>query len=150
MALIFFHLILSCIKLCVLYVINDAFTFGQGNILRKLKTLLALKCLEAISRSSHSRCSMKKDVLENFPKFTGKHLYQSLFCQLIKYNVRNIFLQKLCKKWGREARSRPLFVFKKDSIKGKASGQHLSLIYFGRPRLGHKLKTNWLTIRLLI
>ena len=33
-----------------------------------------------ISRSSHQRCSMKKTVLTNFAKFTGKHLRQSLFC----------------------------------------------------------------------
>ena len=31
------------------------------------------------SRSSHSRCSMKKGVLRNVVKFTGKHLWQSLF-----------------------------------------------------------------------
>ena len=30
-------------------------------------------------RSSHQSCSMKKDVLRNFTKFTGKHLCQSLF-----------------------------------------------------------------------
>ena len=30
-------------------------------------------------RSSHQRCSMKKGVLKNFTKFTGKHLCQSLF-----------------------------------------------------------------------
>ena len=30
-------------------------------------------------RSSHQRCSMKKGVLRNFAKFTGKHLCQSLF-----------------------------------------------------------------------
>ena len=32
-----------------------------------------------MSRSSHQRCSMKKGVLKNFTKFTGKHLCQSLF-----------------------------------------------------------------------
>ena len=32
----------------------------------------------ATSRSSHQRCSMKKGVLRNFTKFTGKHLCQSL------------------------------------------------------------------------
>ena len=32
-----------------------------------------------IFRSSHQRCSMKKGVLRNFTKFTGKHLCQSLF-----------------------------------------------------------------------
>ena len=30
-------------------------------------------------RSSHQRCSMKKGILKNFTKFTGKHLCQSLF-----------------------------------------------------------------------
>ena len=30
-------------------------------------------------RSSHRRCSVKKGVLRNFAKFTGKHLCQSLF-----------------------------------------------------------------------
>ena len=30
-------------------------------------------------RNSHRRCSVKKGVLKNFAKFTGKHLCQSLF-----------------------------------------------------------------------
>ena len=30
-------------------------------------------------RSSHKRCSKKKDVLRNFAKFTGKHLWQNHF-----------------------------------------------------------------------
>ena len=30
-------------------------------------------------RSSHRRCSVKKGVLRNFAKFTGKHLCQRLF-----------------------------------------------------------------------
>ena len=29
-------------------------------------------------RSSHEKCSITKDVLRNFVKFTGKHLCQSL------------------------------------------------------------------------
>ena len=33
-------------------------------------------------KSSHQRCSVKKDVLRNFAKFTGKHLCQSLHLQL--------------------------------------------------------------------
>ena len=32
-----------------------------------------------ILRSSHRRCSVKKGVLRNFAKFTGKHLCQRLF-----------------------------------------------------------------------
>ena len=35
------------------------------------------------------------------------------FYQLMEYNKTNIFLQKLCGKWGRETSSRPLFVFQK-------------------------------------
>ena len=30
-------------------------------------------------RNSHQRCSVRKRVLRNFAKFTGKHLCQSLF-----------------------------------------------------------------------
>ena len=33
------------------------------------------------------------------------------FGQLIEYDKKNIFLQKLCRKWGRETSSRPLFIF---------------------------------------
>ena len=31
------------------------------------------------NRSSHQRCFMKKGVLKNFTKFTGKHLCQNTF-----------------------------------------------------------------------
>ena len=34
---------------------------------------------DKIDRSSHRRCSVKKGVLRNSAKFTGKHLYQSFF-----------------------------------------------------------------------
>ena len=32
-----------------------------------------------IDRSSHQKCSIKKGILRNFTKVTGKHQYQSLF-----------------------------------------------------------------------
>ena len=35
--------------------------------------------VNATSRSSHWKYSMKRDVLKNFAKYTGKHLCQSLF-----------------------------------------------------------------------
>ena len=47
--------------------------------------------------------------------------------QLIEYNVKNIFLQNSCTKWGTKTSFRPLFVFKKASYKVKASVQNLSL-----------------------
>ena len=65
------------------------------------------------------------------------------FDQLIEYNVRNIFLQKSGRKWGRETSSRTLFVKKKI----KTTGQYLRsfLRYFGRPLLGYIIKTNFIT-----
>ena len=50
-------------------------------------------------RSSHRTCSIKKGVLENFTKFTGKHLRQSLFLNKV-------------------AGLRPATLFKKDSATG--------------------------------
>ena len=43
------------------------------------KILLIVEEENGIVRSSHKRCSMRKVVLGNFAKFTGKHLCQSLF-----------------------------------------------------------------------
>ena len=42
------------------------------------------------------------------------------FGQIIEYNKRNIFLQKLFGKWGRETSSRPLFSFWKSLIWGES------------------------------
>ena len=42
-----------------------------------LAIALCIHCFS--SRSSHRRCSVRKGVLRNFAKFTGKHLCQSLF-----------------------------------------------------------------------
>ena len=33
------------------------------------------------------------------------------FGQLMEYNKRNYFLQKLCRKWGKETSPKPLFIF---------------------------------------
>ena len=35
--------------------------------------------IQMTTRSSHQRCSVRKGVLRNFAKFTGKHLSQVLF-----------------------------------------------------------------------
>ena len=41
------------------------------------------------------------------------------FGQLIENNKRNLFLQKLCRKWGKETSCRPL-IFKKSLIRGES------------------------------
>ena len=54
------------------------------------------------------------------------------FGQVIEYNNRNIFLQKSCRKWGRETSPRPdLFLFfKKALYEVEASGLQLSFDIF--------------------
>ena len=53
-------------------------------------------------RSSHRRCSIKKDVLKNFAKFTRKHLRQSLFFNKVaglSYRSQSIDLQNKSIEW---------------------------------------------------
>ena len=45
----------------------------------KCVTIVPTVSLSCRSRSSHRRCSVKKGILRNFAKFTGKHMCQSLF-----------------------------------------------------------------------
>ena len=69
----------------------------QGKLFRKIEgcfthflfvKMSARKVI--IYRSNHLRCSIRKGVLKNFAKFTGKHLRQSLFfkksCGPLAYN----------------------------------------------------------------
>ena len=56
---------------------------------------------------------------------------QWIFGQLIEYSRRNIFVYKSCRKWSREASSRPHFVLWKAFYKVKVS--NLDLKYSGRP-----------------
>ena len=68
------------------------------------------------------------------------------FGSLIQY-IRNIFLQKSCRKWGWETRSRLLFVFWKILIWSKSKWLAFASICFGIPRPGRTIETNF---RLLI
>ena len=53
------------------------FSLNLSNLSSKVPHCLNTKRIP--TRSSHRRCSVKKGVLRNFTKFTGKHLCQSLF-----------------------------------------------------------------------
>ena len=48
-------------------------------------------------------------ILPNTSQSKGKQTME--FGQLIQHNKRNIFFQKLCKKWCKETISRPIFIF---------------------------------------
>ena len=50
--------------------------------------------------------------------------------QLVKYNKGNIFIEKPCRKWGRENGSRPIFIFKKTLFEVKTSGLELGFNIF--------------------
>ena len=52
-----------------------------------------------MSRSSHQRCSLRKDVLRNFAKFKDKHLCLSLFFNsnfIKKESLAQIFFCEFC------------------------------------------------------
>ena len=50
--------------------------------------------------------------IHTLPNISRRKGNQSIkFSQLIKCNERNIFLNKSCRKWGRQTSSRPLFAF---------------------------------------
>ena len=73
------------------------------------------------------------------------------FGQLIKYNVRNIFLENLWRKSGRKTSSRLLFQFEKALYVVKASDQYLSFdIFWQSLTLTQKKKQTAESFRLLI
>ena len=50
-----------------------------------------------ICTRSHRRCSVKKDVLRNFAKFTGKHLCQSHFLNKVA-GLETLLRKRLCRR----------------------------------------------------
>ena len=48
-----------------------------------------------IDRRSHRRCSLRKGVLRNFAKFTGKHLAQVFFCEFCEISKNTFFTEHL-------------------------------------------------------
>ena len=64
------------------------------------------------SKLMTSQSGLRKIAIHILPNISQSKNNQTMkFGQLIEYNKRNIFLQKLCRKWGREASSRPPFIF---------------------------------------
>ena len=57
-------------------------------MLRQLE-LVNLQSILPLYRSSQRRCSIKKCVLRNFAKFTGKHQCQSLFFNKVAGFIKN-------------------------------------------------------------
>ena len=69
------------------------------------------------------------------------------FGQLIEHNVRNVFLQKSCRKWVWETSLGLLSVFKKALYKVKASCCHLSFHIFWQISTWVYTKVNFITLQ---
>ena len=61
------------------------------------------------------------------------------FCLLTEYKTRNSFLQKSCRKRGRETTTKPLFVFFLIFYEVNASG--LQFQYYRQASIWHTIKT---------
>ena len=59
----------------LLYINSDYKNLGY----KIYTTILKNHMQAALDRSSHLRCSVRKVALRNSAKFTGKHLFQSLY-----------------------------------------------------------------------
>ena len=61
-----------------------------------------------------SRPALQTITIQILPNISQSKEDQTMkFGQLLEYNKRNIFLQKLCRKWGKETSSRPFLFSKK-------------------------------------
>ena len=73
---------------------------------------------------------VKRQLQYTLPNISWSKGNQTMtYGQLIGYKKRNVFLQKSCKKWGRETSPRLLFVFKKSFIWGKSKFQYISIVH---------------------
>ena len=66
------------------------------------------------------RLSVTINILSYISRSKGNQAIK--FHELIKYSVRNICLQKSCRKWGRETSSRPFSVLRKLYVWSKQEG----------------------------
>ena len=73
---------------------------------------------------------------------TKKRQPEIKFDQLTNYNKRNIFLQKSCRKLGRETSPRSLFVFKKALYEPKVNILQLRFNIHYQSSTRHTIKTN--------
>ena len=88
------------------------------------------KCKASTQRSSHRRCSMKKGVLKNFAKFTGKHL-----CQILFFNkVAGLRPQRRLQPWWLFGRWLLCFVFQVEISYSYITSHTLFADFFKHPR----------------
>ena len=75
---------------------------GKNGLIRKIRST------SKFMMSQPGLQTIAMEILPNISQSKGNQTVK--FDRLIEYNKRNIFLQKLCRKWGKEASCRPLFI----------------------------------------
>ena len=109
------------------------------------KRLRLIRRLKLIPKSMASLTGQQIITIHLLTNISRSKSNQAMkFGQLIEHKVRNIFLQKPCKKWARE-NSLDLFLF----VDIKQVFNTLVLIYFGRPPLGHTTDRNFITFHIV-
>ena len=98
----------------------DFFSHVGNGMIRKLRLI------SIIMMWSTAKQIISIHLLPNISRPKGN---QTLKFGQLKYNMRNIFLQKLCWKWGRETISRSIFFFFKVLYEVKAMVSTLVSIY---------------------
>ena len=89
--------------------------FGQVGKMAKIRNV------RLTSKFMTSQLGLQTIAIHILPNISQSKGNQAMkFGQLIEYNKRNIFLQKLCKKWCQETSSRPLSIFKKSLTWGES------------------------------
>ena len=73
------HHTLTTVNKCYIYNSEGNIAKNKKIITQEIQYEINSEYKHFIFRSSHQRCSLEKGVLWTFTKFTGKHLYQSLF-----------------------------------------------------------------------
>ena len=79
----------SC-ETCEIFKNTILMNINERLVLKKMLNILLI-----CSRSSHRSCSVRKGVVRNFAKFTGKHLCQSLFFNKISF-IKKGTLTQVC------------------------------------------------------
>ena len=79
-----------------------------------------IRKIRLTSKLMTSQPGLETVTIHIFPNTSQSEGNQTMkYGQLIEYNKRNIFLQKLCGKWDRETSSSSLFIFWKSLIWGE-------------------------------
>ena len=87
-------------------------SYGKNGLIRKIRLT---------SKFMVSQTGLQTIAIHLLPNISQSKGNQTIkFGQLIEYNKKNIFLQKLCRKWSKETSSRPLFIYWKNLTWGES------------------------------